>query len=135
MGFDFDIDSGQLVRVKLNNNTKFVGVCAGNSRNGPIYGNTRRTAYKCTGLKTILSKKQVSATFNTSTSIEYAVESSDIADFTSGITHGDIRTSDLFQEKYIIYGKSISNALDELASLVTAHWFIDNDLKLNFFTT
>lgn len=136
MGFDFDIDSGQMVRIKLNSDTIFTGICSGNARNGPLFSNQRRTNYQLEGLKTMMMKRAIAyATFNTGTYMSAAVKDVRIMDYTAGITAGDIRVSDTFEEKQIVDGKNIVELLDDWAGIAAAHWFIDHDLKLNFFTT
>lgn len=136
MGVDFDIDSGQMVKIKLNSDTIFTGICMGNNRSGPTYGGVRKTSYNMEGLKTMLQKKAIAyLTFNTGTSISAAVKNTRIMDYTYGLTAGDIRVNDVFEEKQIIDGKNITELLDEWANIAAAHWFIDHDLKLNFYTT
>jgi hypothetical protein len=129
---DFVLHSGQMVRIKIDSTTRFLGIINGNGRTKEADGSVILYKYKLLGIKALLGFLNAEVTFSKFDLVFNAAGSTSLILDECGFERGEISTWGYFHEKYYSEGKAIKDVYDDLAALSGATWFVTCDGKINF---
>lgn len=129
---DFKLHSGQMIKIKIDGTTRFLGIINGNERTKEADGSKILYNYKIAGIKTLLSNLNADVVFNKlDLMMSIAIDSSLVLD-ECGFEPGEVLSWGYLTEKYYSEGKSIKEVYDDMAALSGATWLPTPDFKINF---
>jgi hypothetical protein len=128
MGIEYKINSGQLVRIKLNNTPIMTGICNNNSIRK--YINRIECDYTINSFKSALAKASQLVYANKGYS--YSSLAALLLKPEMGFLLGYLNSSETVSEFFLNEGKTIAQTFDLYAKNAGISWWVDTDLDLNF---
>lgn len=128
MGIEYKINSGQLVRIKLNNTAIMIGVCCNNYIRKDI--NKIECTYTINSFKAALSK--ASQLVYANKGYDYEAIAASLLKPEMGLMLGYFNSDETVSEFFLNEGKTIAQTLDLYAKNAGISWWVDTNLNLNF---
>jgi hypothetical protein len=125
------ITPGQYVKIELNNDLKFAGLVDNTDRSKDQ--TVIKQNINCVGFNNIPSRRTIE--LNYSSDVTSSVVIDDMIEYLmqDGIESGAISTGIVFEDEWKNEVISISDVLDECSNRNGFQWFIDQDMKLQFY--
>jgi hypothetical protein len=123
---------GMYVKIYLNSELKFTGVV--NDTETKRDQNTYFQTVNCSSLNNVPTRRNIKIEYSEGTTAS-SIVSDMVEDYLSleGIEEGEISNGVNLQDEWKNELINISDVLDELSSRSGFQWFIDKDMKLNFY--
>ena len=125
---------GQYVRIKLDDETRFMGVINDCSYYRDNESNQLTQQVSCINMNSIPARRTIGVNYASNTSASEIVK--DMVDdylLQEGIEQGEITDEVVFQDEWKNDVTNIAEVLDQCANRAGYQWFIDTDMKLNFY--
>jgi hypothetical protein len=125
---------GQYVKIKLNDELRFTGIINDCSYYRDKESIQLKQQVSCVNLNNIPARRTIKMNYSADTTASVVVRDM-VDDYLSqeGIEQGQIDDGVVFEEEWINDVTNIAEVLDECSNRSGFQWFIDNDMKLNFY--